>query len=147
MNITRHGANRTDYRPIFHATILHAEMSTVRTPSPFCHIVIPAPDLAKAKVFYETVFAWQVQANVPGGNYWFFETGNVGGAFSSSKKPAAQSTVLIVQVDDIKGTLAQIEMHGGTVIRERSRIGDASPGYDAYFLDPNGNEIGLYSKQ
>lgn len=122
-------------------------MAIQRNRSPFCHVVIPAPDLAKAKSFYEAIFGWHVQANVPGPNYWFFESGNVGGAFSSHKKPAERSTVLVMQVDDMRATLEHIGKHGGTVIQDRGRIGDAAPGYDAYFLDPNGNEMGLHSNQ
>jgi predicted enzyme related to lactoylglutathione lyase len=117
------------------------------SPSPFCHVVIPAPDLAKAKSFYEAIFGWRVRVDVPGPNYWFFESGNVGGAFSSTKKPAQQSTVLVIQVDDMQNILDQIRKHGGTVIQDRSQIGDAPAGYDAYFLDPNGNELGLHSNQ
>jgi predicted enzyme related to lactoylglutathione lyase len=114
-------------------------------PSPFCHIVIPAPGLQKAKSFYEAIFGWRVQAGVPGPDYWFFESGNVGGAFQGNRKPAAGSVVLFIQVDDLEATLDRIVNHGGTVTQGRGRIGEATPGYDAYFLDPNGNEVGLYS--
>jgi predicted enzyme related to lactoylglutathione lyase len=120
-------------------------MDVQRNRNPFCHVVIPAPNLAKAKSFYEAIFGWRVQANVPGPNYWFFESGNVGGAFSSNKKPTQQSTLLVIQVDDVWATLDDIRKYGGTVIQDRSQIGDATSGYDAYFLDPNGNELGVYS--
>jgi len=123
------------------------QMDVQRNPSPLCHVVIPAPDLAKAKSFYEAIFGWRVQADVPGPNYWFFESGNLGGAFSSNKRPASQSTVLVIRVDDMQTILDQIMKHGGTIIQDRSRIGDASAGYDAYFLDPNGNELGLHSSE
>jgi predicted enzyme related to lactoylglutathione lyase len=122
-------------------------MDVQKNRSPFCHVVIPAPDLAKAKSFYEAIFGWRVEANFPGPNYWFFESGNVGGAFSSSKRPARQPTVLVIQVDDMQTTLDHIRKCGGTVIQDRSRIGDAASGYDAYFLDPNRNELGLHSNQ
>jgi len=115
-------------------------------PSPFCHIVIPSPDLEKAKLFYEQIFGWKTEANVPGASYWFFESGNVNGAFDGSRRPAAQSVVLVMRVTDLRGTLERIVQHGGRVTRNASRIGEASPGYDAYFLDPNGNEMGLYSE-
>jgi predicted enzyme related to lactoylglutathione lyase len=118
-----------------------------RNRNPFCHIVIPAPDLAKVKSFYEAVFGWRVQANVPGPNYWFFESGNVGGASSSDKKPAERSTVLVIQVDDMRAVLDHIRKYGGTVTQDRSRIGAAASGYDAYFIDPNGNEMGIHSDQ
>ena len=112
--------------------------------SPFCHIVIPAPDLEKAKAFYQQVFGWKVQANVPGPKYWFFESGNVGGAFNGNKKPAVGSVVLVLRVEDIDAAISKIRENGGRVTQEPSAIGEADPGRDAYFLDPNGNEMGVY---
>jgi predicted enzyme related to lactoylglutathione lyase len=117
---------------------------TERRGSPFCHIVIPAPDLELAKVFYERVFGWRVQANVPGRNYWFFESGNVGGAFNDRKTPAPGSTVLVLRVADIDEAVAAIRENGGAVTQEPGAIGEADSGRDAYFLDPNGNEMGIY---
>jgi predicted enzyme related to lactoylglutathione lyase len=77
-------------------------MDYQRSRSSFCHIVISAPDLAKARSF---------------------------------------------KVDDMRTILDLITKHGGTAIQDRGRIGDVAAGYDAYFLDPNGNEMGLYSHQ
>jgi len=114
-------------------------------PNAFCHIVIPAPDLEAAKAFYESVFHWQVQANVPGEKYWFFQSGNVGGAFSADRQPAPHSVQLIIQVVDMQAALGRIVQYGGTVTQPPSAIGEAAPGYDAYFLDPNQNEMGLYT--
>lgn len=114
-------------------------------PRPFCHLVIPAPDLPKAKAFYEAVFGWRVLENVPAPIYWFFESGNVGGALAADNRPARNAVVPILRVDDLEATAASIEAHGGTMLRAPEAIGDADPGRDAYFLDPNGNEIGIYS--
>jgi len=114
-------------------------------PSSFCHIVIPAPDLEKAKLFYEAVFNWTVQKDIPGPKYWFFKSGNVGGAFDSNARPATDSIVLILRVDDMIAIIEAIKKHGGTITQERSAIGEASSGYDAHFLDPNGNAMGIYS--
>jgi uncharacterized protein len=115
-----------------------------RAPTPFCHIVIPAPDLEKASAFYEQVFGWKVQRNVPGSQYWFFASGNVGGAFNGRTKPAKDAVVLVLEVKDMTAAVATIRAHGGTITQEPGEIGDASPGRDAYFLDPNGNEMGVY---
>ena len=113
-------------------------------PSPFCHIVIPAPDLEKASSFYQRAFGWKVQRNVPGPRYWFFESGNVGGAFDGNARPVARSVVLVLRVDDMNAAIARIRDNGGTVTQEPSAIGEADPGRDAYFVDPNGNEMGIY---
>jgi predicted enzyme related to lactoylglutathione lyase len=113
--------------------------------APFGHIVIPAPDLEKARRFYEGVFGWTVRRNEPGPGYWFFESGNVGGALDRDGQPAAGSVRLILRVTDMAETLERIAAHGGTVTRGREAIGEADRGYDAYFLDPNGNALGIYS--
>ena len=116
------------------------------SPVPFCHIVIPAPDLAKAKAFYEAVFGWEVSAGVPGPAYWFFKSGNVGGAFSSDLKPAGGEVVpLFLKVEDMDAALWRIREHGGRVTRGKGALGEADPGFDARFQDPNGCELGLYS--
>ena len=113
--------------------------------SPFCHIVIPAPDLDLSLEFYSNVFGWEVQKNIPGRKYWFFKSGNIGGALDGNRRPASGSVLLILRVNDINAMLEKIKQHGGIVTRNCEAIGEADAGYDAYFLDPNGNEIGLYS--
>jgi predicted enzyme related to lactoylglutathione lyase len=112
--------------------------------SPFCHIVIPAPDLQKAKAFYEQVFGWEVLTDTPGPTYWFFRSGNVAGAFSRDGKPAVGSVILVLRVQDMNVAIGKIREHGGTVTQEPGVIGEADPGRDAYFLDPNGNQMGIY---
>jgi predicted enzyme related to lactoylglutathione lyase len=97
--------------PITYARI--PNMEDTAKPSPFCHIVIPSPDLDKAKLFYEQIFGWKTQARIPGPKYWFFESGNVSGGFDGSRKPAAKSVVLVVRVDDLRATLERIVEHGG----------------------------------
>ena len=115
-------------------------------PAPFCHIVIAAPDLGKAKAFYESVFGWEVSPDNPAPTYWFFKSGNVGGAFSSDMKPYADATVpLFLKVDDMAAVLRKIEAQGGRVVKGKGAIGEADPGQDAHFLDPNGNRMGLYA--
>lgn len=112
----------------------------------FCHIVIPAHDLNKAKAFYESVFGWKVFANHPGRGYWFFESGNVRGAFDASRTPTVNSAVLVIKVTDMNATLEQIRQAGGEITQPRNPIGQASAGYDAYFSDPNGNAMGIYAE-
>lgn len=121
-------------------------MTQTPTASSFCHISIPAPDLGNAKAFYESVFGWTIQISPAAPNYWFFESGNVSGAFDASTTPAPKGVGIVpmLQVADLDATLDLIMAHGGTITQGRSKIGDASPGDDAYFLDPNGNAMGIY---
>jgi predicted enzyme related to lactoylglutathione lyase len=74
----------------------------------------------------------------------FFESGNVGGAFNGNTKPAVGAVVLVLRVENMDAAIAKIREHGGRVTQEPGVIGEADPGRDAYFLDPNGNAMGLY---
>ena len=75
-----------------------------------------------------------------------FESGNVGGAFDGNRTPSAISVTVVLRVDDMEETLKRVTEKAGSIIRGPSRIGEAATGCDAYFLDSNGNEIGLYSE-
>ena len=86
-----------------------------------------------------------MKENHPGTAYWFFESGNVGGAFDGNAQPAQGSIVLVIEVENMPATIQNIIELGGTILQERSRIGVAVAGYDPYFLDPNGNKLGIYS--
>lgn len=121
-------------------------MTQTSTASAFCHLSLPAPDLDKAKSFYEAVFGWTVQISPAAPKYWFFEAGNISGAFDANTTPAPKGVGIVpmLQVTDLDATLALIAANGGTITQGRSKIGDASPGNDAYFLDPNGNALGIY---
>jgi predicted enzyme related to lactoylglutathione lyase len=88
-----------------------------------------------------------VRENRPGPAYWFFESGNVGGAFDSKAQPAQGSVVLVIEVEDMPATIQNIIECGGTVLQDHSSIGEATAGYDAYFLDPNGNKMDFYSSK
>ncbi len=122
-------------------------MESQRSGSPFCHIIPRAPDLVMSKLFYESIFNWSARENVPGPRYWFFESGNVGGACGSNHKPVERSIVLVIKVDDMPATLQSISKQGGVLTPGRSRIGEVAARYDAYFLDPNGNEMELHSDE
>jgi hypothetical protein len=49
---------------------------------------------------------------------------------------------VVVDVDDIEATLAQIEQNGGSVLVAKRPVGEM--GWTAYFTDPEGNVVGLW---
>lgn len=109
-----------------------------------CHIEIPAKDLPKAKAFYSSVFTWEIQENVPGPSYWFFRAADARGAFDPEAEPSEHGVLLVLRVDDIPSKLAEIEAAGGAVVTQKTAIGGGM-GYYAYFRDPNGNKLGIWS--
>ena len=111
----------------------------------FCHIEIPAPDLEKAKKFYEEVFNWEINSEMGMEGYWFFKTENIGGAFSSSLKPSTEGVAVILNVDDVTGKTSDIKKAGGKIVQGRTEIGGGM-GFYAYFTDINGNKLGIWSQ-
>ena len=119
--------------------------STIQKVVEICHIEIPAGDLSMAKEFYSAVFGWYVQEDYPGSDYWFFKAGNVGGAFSSSRRNSDDGVCLILSVDDIPRTLEMIAASGGEKLSLKSALPNGL-GFVASFRDPNGVKMELWSR-
>ena len=47
-------------------------------------------------------------------------------------------------MDEIEPVLEKVKEHGGTVVKEKFLIGEGI-GWNAFFKDTEGNEIGVYS--
>ena len=109
-----------------------------------CHIEIASTDLAKSRAFYSAIFGWAIQDNAPFSEYWFFKAGDTSGAFTLGAKPSDNGPILVLAVEDIPSTLEQIEMAGGSKLTEKTEIG-GNMGYYAYFKDPSGNKLGIWS--
>ncbi|MGC9366437.1 MAG: VOC family protein [bacterium] len=90
----------------------------------FCHIEIPAPDLDKSVRFYQNVFNWKEVIFEGFEGYWFFSTENIGGALVKHIKPCSYG-----------------------VIQEGKKELTDYRGYYAYFSDPNGNTLGIWSEK
>jgi predicted enzyme related to lactoylglutathione lyase len=102
------------------------------------------PRRSQRRDFYEKVFGWTVSRMCRVG-LLVLRIGQRGGAFSNGK-PAVGAMVLVLHVDDMDAALSRVVEFGGHVTRGRSEIGEAASGFDAYFVDPNGNEMGLFSE-
>ena len=116
--------------------------------APICYIEIPAPNPAKSAAFYSAVFGWQCEASkLSELDYWMFNTGEaqLQGGFTAEKPVQQGGIIFYISVEDIDGTLRQIEVHGGTIVFPKEAIG-GEYGFTATFKDPNGNQIGLWTK-
>ncbi len=108
----------------------------------FCHIEIPAPDLVKAKDFYEKIFLWEVTI-LPDKSYAFYDDGLIGGGFDPTMPACSEGVNLVIEVENINKKLEEIKTAGGSIIREKTRISDEH-GYYASFLDPNGVRLSIW---
>jgi predicted enzyme related to lactoylglutathione lyase len=116
------------------------------------HFEVPFDDGDRARSFYGDVFGWQIQP-MPGMDYTIVSTGPAGddgmpgepgyiggGMF---QRAAPNSTpVVVMAVDDIDATLAEVEARGGATVRPKEPVGDM--GFAAYFTDSEGNLMGLW---
>lgn len=101
-------------------------------------------NLEESQKFYNDLFGWTYQPNNE--RYTLFNDGGIGGGFSLDSKPLLENGILLfIQVADLKTKLKQIEGAGGTIVLHKTPIG--GPGFYAVFTDPQGNRMGLYSKE
>jgi len=107
-------------------------------------LVIPAPDLELAKLFYAKVFHFEVSDFSE--TFAVFKAGNLGGGLDSQLSPSATSTSFSITVDDIPKVLDEVNKHGGKVLRSKYSLGPGA-GFCAQFADPNGNAYELYCDQ
>jgi predicted enzyme related to lactoylglutathione lyase len=115
------------------------------------HFEIPFDDQERASAFYTSTFGWDLTA-MPEMRYVLATTGPSdqgppsepgfinGGLLERSEAIAAP--VLTVEVDDIEATLAQVQERGGTTVSTKRAVGEM--GFAAYFMDPEGNLMGLW---
>jgi len=111
------------------------------------HVEIPANDPGASGTFYADLFGWSTQVD-PALNYYMFQAGSgPGGGFvqvgTGDPPYKAEEVIIYVSSDDIDATLAKAESLGGKTLMPRIEIPNV--GWFAFFADPIGNRIGLYT--
>ncbi len=110
---------------------------------------IPAADIDRAKKFYNSIFGIQLIAMQASEGYpmgmFPFEDGVSGAVIQGEGyTPSAEGTVVYLNGgDDLNNVLNKVEAAGGKVIMPKTDIGEN--GYVAYFMDTEGNRVGLHS--
>lgn len=116
------------------------------------HFEIPADDLSRASEFYRAAFGWDV-SSVAGMDYAMLGT-TTSDASGMPKDPGAinggmllrdearTGPIITVDVDDIDAALQRIEDLGGAIVLPKQEV--MGMGYTAYFVDSEGNVMGLW---
>ena len=110
-----------------------------------CYLEIPANVAQDSADFYSRIFGWKVRTRGDG-ELAFDDTGGVSGTWvKESDRTPDERTRVYIMVDAIADTLKLIQASGGRVLTARTEIG---PGMGAFasFVDPVGNEFGLYEE-
>ena len=109
------------------------------------YIELPAQDLTAIKVFYSQVFAFEFTDYGP--EYAAFSNSGLEGGFFKVDQPLASTTqagsaLVVFYGDDLQSTLEKISDAGGAVAKP---IFSFPGGRRFHFLDPNGNELAVWS--
>ena len=113
---------------------------------------ISVSDTARAKKFYEAVFSIKMETTeMMGMQMTMFPSadmnGKVSGALvqSSMHKPSADGAVIYLNGNpDLAVALGKVEAAGGKVVMPKTAI-SPEVGHMAFFIDTEGNKIGLHS--
>lgn len=111
------------------------------------HIEIPATDTAAASKFYADLFDWKIEVD-PSFDYHMFQANpGPGGGFVKVGEAMGDykigEVLLYVSTDDIDASLARAEALGGKTLAPKTEI--PHTGWFAFFADPAGNRIGLFT--
>jgi predicted enzyme related to lactoylglutathione lyase len=110
---------------------------------------IPAADFDRATKFYGTILAAKLEAVDMGPDYqmaMFPSEEGVGGAIMAGEGYApstAGSLVYLNGGEDLTTVLDRVEAAGGQIVAPKTEIGEN--GFVAYFIDSEGNRVGLHS--
>ena len=109
------------------------------------HVEIPAANVEGAGKFYQELFGWKISHD-SGLNYSMWEAGNgdsYGGFPQVSDEAPAGKVLVYIASDDIDADLKKVEQLGGKIIHPKAEI--PQTGWYAFFQDPTGNVLGLYT--
>jgi predicted enzyme related to lactoylglutathione lyase len=109
---------------------------------PVVHFEIGCRDRGKTEAFFSELFGWSLSQAGPAS---MIDTGagtGINGHLTELGHEPHHYTIFYVQVDDIASTLAKAESLGGKTVVPPVTI---PQGTFAWFADPGGNTIGLWT--
>jgi uncharacterized protein len=116
--------------------------------NPFVHVELSTTDTDKAKSFYRSLFAWQLDDVEMGGGmtYTLIKVGEgTGGGMMKQMMPGAPSAWLpYVAVDDLRAATDKAKSLGATVVKDVTPVADE--GAFSLIVDPTGAMLGLWQQ-
>ncbi|MBC8490030.1 MAG: VOC family protein [Candidatus Cloacimonetes bacterium] len=113
---------------------------------------IPVNDFARAKKFYSEIMQFEIKEDTIGNDRMGFfpgEKGEVSGAIVKGEgfEPGGKGTIVYLNGgDNLQVILDRVEPAGGKIITPKTQIAEEH-GYYAWFLDTEGNKLGLWSEK
>ncbi len=104
-------------------------------------IELPASDMSAAKAFYTAAFGWTYEDYGP--EYADIQGAKVsGGLRLDPQKPPRGGSLVILYSEDLEASERAVVAAGGTITARH----DFPGGRRFQFLDPSGNELGVWTK-
>ena len=113
---------------------------------------IPVTDFDRARTFYETILGRAVHPMVMGPitmGMLASDPSVVGGALvhGPGTAPSKEGTIVYLNGgDDLQEMLNRVQSAGGVIDVPKTEIGNGY-GFFAYFIDTEGNKVGLHSRR
>jgi uncharacterized protein len=104
------------------------------------YIEFPAADIEETKKFYSAVFGWEFTDYGP--EYTSFTDGRLGGGFALVAKVAAGGPLIVLYSTNLEEIESCVKDNGGNIARG---IFEFPGGRRFHFVDPNGNELAVWS--
>jgi uncharacterized protein len=105
------------------------------------YIELPATDIAATKQFYGDVLGWKFEDYGP--DYTSFFDGRLAGGFTKSAAVAEGGVLVVLYAADLEAILDKVKSAGGRIVQE---IFSFPGGRRFHFLDPNGNQLAIWSE-
>lgn len=107
------------------------------------YIEFPMVNNAETKKFYKQVFEWEFADWGP--NYISFSGANIDGGFNGEgdAQPSTPGVLIVLYTNDLKQKLESVKMAGGKISKP---VFEFPGGKRFHFLDPNGNELAVWSE-
>jgi predicted enzyme related to lactoylglutathione lyase len=104
------------------------------------YVELSSTDIPATKTFYSTVFGWTFTDWGP--DYVSFATSGLGGGFARVDSNRTGGPLVILYSTALEETQQTVESHGGRIAKP---IFSFPGGRRFHFLDPNGNELAVWS--
>lgn len=105
------------------------------------YIELPATQIEATKSFYKDIFGWRFEDY--GTDYTSFHDGRISGGFTTASAVSSPGVLLVIYSSDLAGTELAIRHTGGIISKP---VFEFPGGRRFHFLDPNGNELAVWSE-
>ncbi len=106
------------------------------------YIEFKSNDLEKIKTFYNSTFGWEFKDY--GKSYVSFLGKGIRGGFEKTDDKITNGVLVVLYHSDIEAIQNKVKENGGVISKE---IFDFPGGRRFHFVDPSGNELGVWSEK